>query len=138
MTVTARVTAEGADPAVDHPRHYNMHPSGIECIDLIKGKEFCIGNTVKYVWRAGLKSQHPAEDLDKALWYFLQFRELRKRDATMKTPQLDWQWRKVVSAEPDPAYRELWLTILSRDWNETERLLRQILASHDGVPSAQA
>jgi hypothetical protein len=30
---------------------------------------FCLGNAVKYIWRAGLKSESPLEDLKKARWY---------------------------------------------------------------------
>jgi hypothetical protein len=30
---------------------------------------FCLGNAVKYIWRAGLKSNSAIEDLQKACWY---------------------------------------------------------------------
>lgn len=30
---------------------------------------FNLGNAIKYVWRAGLKSDNPVEDLRKAAWY---------------------------------------------------------------------
>ena len=30
---------------------------------------FCLANAVKYIWRAGLKSESPLEDLKKARWY---------------------------------------------------------------------
>jgi hypothetical protein len=53
---------------VDHPPHYTAHPSGIECIDVAEHMNFNLGNSVKYIWRAGLK--HDAvEDLKKARWY---------------------------------------------------------------------
>jgi hypothetical protein len=29
---------------------------------------FCLGNAMKYIWRAGLK-QDAVEDLKKAVWY---------------------------------------------------------------------
>lgn len=54
--------------AVDHPAHYNSHPSGIECIDVIEHMNFCVGNAIKYLWRAGLKGE-ALEDLRKARWY---------------------------------------------------------------------
>lgn len=54
--------------AVDHPRHYNAHPSGIECIDVVEHLTFNVGNAVKYLWRAGLKGER-LEDLRKAQWY---------------------------------------------------------------------
>ena len=56
------------DP-VNHPSHYTSHPSGIEAIQVTEHYNFCIGNAMKYLWRAGLKSQDPIEDLKKAHWY---------------------------------------------------------------------
>lgn len=56
--------------AVDHPQHYNAHPSGVECIVIIEHMTFNLGNAVKYVWRNGLKPTASAiEDLKKAKWY---------------------------------------------------------------------
>lgn len=54
--------------AVDHPPHYNSHPSGVECIQITEWFGFNIGNAVKYCWRAGLKGD-AIEDLEKAVWY---------------------------------------------------------------------
>lgn len=54
---------------VNHPPHYSSHPSGVECIRITEWMTFCLGNAVKYVWRAGLKSASPIEDLEKARWY---------------------------------------------------------------------
>jgi hypothetical protein len=52
-----------------NPRHYREHPSGVECIAITEHMGFCLGNAVKYIWRAGLKSENPTEDLRKAIWY---------------------------------------------------------------------
>jgi hypothetical protein len=57
-----------SDP-VNHPSHYTAHPSGVECIQVTEHYNFCLGNAIKYIWRAGLKSQDPVEDLKKARWY---------------------------------------------------------------------
>lgn len=55
---------------IHHPKHYTSHPSGIECIDITQHHNFCIGNVIKYLWRAGLKGQDThIEDLRKAMWY---------------------------------------------------------------------
>ena len=61
---------------VNHPSHYNSHPSGIECIEIARHHNFNIGNSIKYLWRAGLKSEEgmedtdkQIEDLNKAIWY---------------------------------------------------------------------
>jgi hypothetical protein len=53
---------------VNHPKHYTNHPSGVECIEITEHMNFCIGNAVKYLWRAGLKGEQ-VEDLRKARWY---------------------------------------------------------------------
>lgn len=61
---------------VNHPKHYNSHPSGVECIEIARHYCFSIGNAIKYLWRAGLKKdvaltnkQKEIEDLNKAIWY---------------------------------------------------------------------
>ena len=61
---------------VNHPQHYNSHPNGIECIDIIRHYTCDIANAIKYLWRAGLKPEmgkddadKEIEDLKKALWY---------------------------------------------------------------------
>lgn len=62
--------------AVNHPAHYTDHPSGIECIQITEHMGFCLGNAIKYIWRADLK--HDAiEDLKKARWYL--DREIARR-----------------------------------------------------------
>lgn len=54
--------------SVDHTSHYNSHPSGIECIDVVEHMNFCVGNAIKYLWRACWKGKM-LEDLKKARWY---------------------------------------------------------------------
>lgn len=62
--------------SVNHPPHYTAHPSGVECIQITESMNFCLGNAVKYIWRADLK--HDAiEDLKKAKWYL--DREIERR-----------------------------------------------------------
>jgi hypothetical protein len=57
-----------SDP-VNHPSHYTAY-NGLEIIDLTEQMNFCRGNAVKYLARAGLKSKETeVEDLKKALWY---------------------------------------------------------------------
>lgn len=61
---------------VNHPSYYNSHPSGVECIDIVRHYNFDIGNVIKYLWRAGLKKEKgysskekEIEDCEKALFY---------------------------------------------------------------------
>ena len=53
---------------IDHPKHYKMVK--YEAIDVIEdwGLGFNLGNTVKYISRAGHKD-NILQDLKKALWY---------------------------------------------------------------------
>lgn len=51
-----------------NPDHYRSHPSGVECITVTESMTFCLGNAVKYIWRAGEKGD-AIEDLTKARWY---------------------------------------------------------------------
>jgi len=56
------------DDQVNHPKHYNQHPSGVECIDVVEHFSFNRGNAIKYLWRAGDKG-NLVQDLEKAIWY---------------------------------------------------------------------
>ena len=55
---------------VDHPDHYQTS-TGLEAIDVIEAffhDSFHLGNTFKYLARAGKKGDY-VEDLQKAAWY---------------------------------------------------------------------
>lgn len=58
-----------------NPQHYKSHPSGVECIQITEHMNFCLGNAMKYIWRADEKGG--IEDLQKAVWYLN--REIQKR-----------------------------------------------------------
>lgn len=70
------------DP-VNHPLHYTSHPAscpcgrGIECIQITEHMGFCLGNALKYIWRADLKGD-AIQDLEKARWYIDREIALRK------------------------------------------------------------
>lgn len=55
------------DP-VNKPKHYNSHPSGVQCIEIARHMNFNLGNAMKYIWRADEKG-NTIEDLEKARWY---------------------------------------------------------------------
>ena len=71
MTITTgNSPADDKDPMVDHPKHYNQHPSGVECIEIVRHMGFNLGNVVKYLWRDGIKDvEVELQDLEKAVWY---------------------------------------------------------------------
>ena len=53
------------------PDYYKSSDNKFEVIDIIEqyGLDFCLGNAVKYICRAGKKHEKVAEDLQKAIWY---------------------------------------------------------------------
>ena len=71
-----------APDMVAQPPHYTSHPSGIECIQVTEHMNFCRGNAVKYIWRAGDKGDE-IEDLRKARWYL--DREIARLEAQNAT-----------------------------------------------------
>lgn len=63
---------------VNHPDHYTWlkDKCGIEVIDIVRHMDFCLGNAIKYILRAGHKQESDMsskekeiEDLKKAVWY---------------------------------------------------------------------
>ena len=57
---------------VNHPQHYGGENNPYEVIKVIEAWEldFHLGNTVKYISRAGKKERDKElQDLNKALWY---------------------------------------------------------------------
>lgn len=73
------------DP-VNNPAHYTQHRSGIECIQVTEHMNFCLGNAMKYLWRAGSKGD-AIEDLKKAAWYIE--REIQRLSASHQAPFVD-------------------------------------------------
>lgn len=72
------MASKNKNDQVNHPKHYTSDPSGIECIDVTRHRNFNIGNAIKYLWRAGLKEDKDRklidkqiEDLNKAVWYLV-------------------------------------------------------------------
>jgi len=72
------MASKNKNDQVNHPKHYTSDPSGIECIDVTRHRNFNIGNVIKYLWRAGLKEDKDRklidkqiEDLNKAVWYLV-------------------------------------------------------------------
>ena len=61
------VNGSHSDP-VHHPKHYNSHPSGIECVEYAELLPGNLSHTCVYVWRHADKGT-PVQDLDKALWF---------------------------------------------------------------------
>lgn len=62
---------------VNHPSHYGGKNNPYEAIKVIEAWNlgFCLGNTIKYIARAG-KKDATVQELEKALWYLK--REIEK------------------------------------------------------------
>lgn len=72
------VVEKKEEDMVNHPSHYTWlkEKCGIEVIDITRWLDFNIGNAVKYLLRAGHKSEQglsekekTIQDLEKAVWY---------------------------------------------------------------------
>ena len=57
---------DGVNHTVDHPSYY-QDPSGVECITVARYRDFNIGNALKYLWRAGFKTEEGISNVDKQI-----------------------------------------------------------------------
>ena len=67
---------------VNHPQHYGGENNPYEAIKVIEAWDlgFHLGNTVKYISRAGKKdTDKEIQDLEKAKWYLERKIELLKK-----------------------------------------------------------
>lgn len=70
---------------VNHPAHYQKHPSGVECIAIVEHFNFNLGNAIKYIWRAGMKpGVDTLTDLRKTAWYIQ--REIERLESLTADP----------------------------------------------------
>ena len=118
---------------VSKPKHYNIHPSGVECIEITANMSFCIGNAFKYIWRADIKG-NATEDLRKARWYLE--RELQDRvglRGKSVEPNGASQWTaqsmfKVLHDEASPDRRMalfmLWVADQNLETHEIEYVMK--------------
>lgn len=79
------------DDKVNHPSHYTWlkEKCGIEVIDIIRHLDLNTGNAIKYLLRAGRKSEEgmtdtekTIQDLKKAIWYINDKIKMLEADAT--------------------------------------------------------
>jgi len=81
---------------VNHPKHYTNHPSGVECIDITEHMNFCRGNAIKYIWRAGEKNCE-LEDIKKARWYL--DREVKRMSTEFSTENQEVEYPGMKSKQ---------------------------------------
>ena len=58
---------------IQKAKHYNSHPSGVECKDIAKHLGFYLGNAAKYLWRMHEKHDDLLPDLKKAAFYVQEY-----------------------------------------------------------------
>jgi hypothetical protein len=138
----APIAPQDEPEMVNHPKHYNNHPSEVECIDIAEVMEFNPGNAFKYVYRRFDKNSLE-KDLQKAIWYCE--REEARLIVLTKTPyqataQGHIKWRsnnnyglyhmnltkKVLEAEPNEDARELYRLLFNQ--SSLERRVAQMKA----------
>jgi hypothetical protein len=97
---------------VNHPPHYTSDPSGVECIQITRHRNYNIGNAIKYLWRAGLKSdpkqsaiEKQVEDLQKAVFYIHD--EIRRLNGDKVEPPTD----NDIELDKIRLPRDQWVTI---------------------------
>ena len=125
------------DP-VNHPKHYTGHPSGVECIQITEHMNFCLGNAMKYIWRAGEKGD-ALEDLRKARWYLDREIKRREKDLAKQSADLEKEAERIreraqsiepVSAPPPP-------TIFTSDAQSASLAQRKKTKKRKGIKSTR-
>ena len=116
--------------SVNHPAHYT--DGKIEVIDFIEDKKlgFHLGNTVKYICRAGKKDpEKTIEDLQKAEWYL--HREIQRLEA-----QKEIRKTEIKAADNGITFRDKLMTSFirhPRSWAKAmgrEDLIEQLPANN--------
>lgn len=128
--------------SVNHPPHYNKHASGIECIDVVEHLSFCLGNAIKYLWRAGEKGNR-IEDLKKARWYFE--RELQRGQLSLDLEALPSAFMRcdlVIKADPSSLLSQVLFVVVRYPLDEAipaamemvdEELKKGVTCKHCGT-----
>lgn len=137
--------SEQAFDPVERPKHYNVHPSGIECIELAELFPFCLGNTIKYCWRMGLKAERATDlqDLGKAEWYLkrqIEYNRLHEDSVGIAQPAKALQDARVALVERIVAHHPEHIQDVLRALVNAEncgRRLTRAVALHAALDSLQ-
>lgn len=112
---------------VNHPNHYGGKESVYEAIKVIEAwnLDFSLGNVIKYISRAGKKSDNVREDLEKAKWYLeraISNCAAIEKGLVISTDDIDKRYKKgdiVVSLVDNKEYVYSGLCIIVNDNNLT-------------------
>ena len=128
--------------SVNHPEHYQK-PGIPECIDIIEAlgwtKGFCLGNALKYIYRAEDKGNE-LEDLKKARWYLDRY--IQNQDYPVDSPT---EADKLLTKAADALYWVTWLFEEDHrkgligwlqgknDWGDPQECLDRVKAAYDAI-----
>lgn len=113
---------------IQKAKHYNSHPSGIECKDIAKHLGFYLGNAAKYLWRMHEKHADPLPDLKKAAFYVSEYIEGVVKDVILpvQLPKVggnphsgaaqlyNAQVHRLITKETDATAGVFWALVLQR------------------------
>ena len=115
MSDSGEITVEQPFDEINKARHYNVHPSGAECIDLIEVCSYNLGSAIKYLWRCDEKHESPDTDLKKAVFYLR--REAARLENLHGWPTIgEYAVRlsfRVFEAEPRGTFLAMLMSIVS-------------------------
>jgi hypothetical protein len=130
-------TGKVIDPnGIDHPSHYNGHPSGVEAIEVCRHMSFNLGSAFKYLYRLHDK-ETPYKNASKALWYVQD--EIRNTGMLMRAMYLAiWKLHQekikidvpmgtILACEPDPLVRECLRNIYLADQTRVMEFARDAI-----------
>lgn len=109
---------------VNHPSHYAGRNIGCECLDLARHQTFCVGNTIKYLWRYKDKG-NPTEDLKKALWY-ARFAQEKLEPVYTEVGDCESVLYRLVDSTAGNE-RSAWVGLALNDWQRTVEALDEMI-----------
>lgn len=133
-TATLSTTGNEIDPeGIDHPRHYNTHPSGVECIEIKRYLPSNLADAFKYVFRRDEKGD-AIKNLNKAVWYLRDEITHLNTEARYRLPhKIMTLLGRVVQHEPEPKaadfYEALMNCLVGENQGRREPLIDCLIAA---------
>lgn len=110
---------------VNHPRHYNLHPSNVEAIEIIHSMTFNLGSAFKYIFRRDDK-ENAVQDLKKALWNVTDELNCRQKWGYTFMAKLSWPFYLISRQDNATRYWERTTLVLRVCRYESEPFVADI------------
>lgn len=120
-------TGHEVSTTVNHPAHYNVHPSGVECIEVVRLCSYNMGNAIKYIWRYEDKDGH--RDLSKARWSMQDI--LSSGEAHHPPHKAKVKLARVIAAETDPLRTTVLYRIMHGQLNAAIQAISELIGEDD-------